>query len=36
MSEEIQAMQIGDKLYGNLTSEKITEILSAYRRKRNE
>ena len=34
--DKAPAMQIGDKLYGNLTSEKITEILSAYRRKRNE
>jgi len=34
--DKAPVMQIGDKLYGNLTPEKISEILSAYRRNRNE
>lgn len=34
--DKAPVMQIGSKLYGNLTSEKISEILTVYRRKRNE
>jgi len=30
------AMRIGEELYGNLTREKISEIISLYRRKYNE
>jgi len=30
------AMRIGDELYGDLTDEKIFEIISLYRRKFNE
>ncbi len=34
--DKAPAMQIGDKLYGNLTSEKIVSILETYRRHKNE
>ena len=34
--DKAPAMQIGSNLYGNLTSERIDEILAVHRRKRNE
>lgn len=34
--DKAPAMQIGSKLYGNLTPEKLSDILAAHRRKRDE
>jgi len=34
--DKAPAMQIGENLYGNLTKEKIAEIVKEYRRKRHE
>ncbi|HPJ22608.1 MAG TPA: NAD(P)H-dependent oxidoreductase subunit E, partial [Clostridia bacterium] len=34
--DKAPAMQIGDELYGNLTSSRLAEIIKEYRRKRHE
>jgi len=34
--DKAPAMQIGDELYGNLTSSRLAEIIREYRRKRHE